>query len=146
MVSRFPPFPLYTPSPHPNAHLEWASLYEYTADLLCLEFCRPSSGHHCQALMEVRTPLRVEAWDRALASHPDKAFDRYISHGLRHGFRIGFNRCTPLRSATSNMVSAHQHPTVIREYICKELSLGRMLEPFPDASTLPPPYILTVLG
>ena len=91
--------------------------------------------------MEVRTPLRVEAWDRALASHPDKAFARYISHGLRHSFRIGFNHHTPLRSTASNMLSAHQHPTVIREYICKELSLGRMLGPFPDASALPPIHI-----
>ena len=91
--------------------------------------------------MEVRTPLRVEAWDRALASHPDRAFARYISHGLRHGFRIGFNRRAPLKSAASNMGSAQQHPAVINEYICKELSLGRMLGPFPDASALPPIHI-----
>ena len=88
--------------------------------------------------MEVRTPLRAEAWDRALASYPDRAFARYISHGLRHGFRIGFNRHAPLKSATSNMGSTHQHPTVIKEYIRKELSLGHMLGPFLDTSALPP--------
>ena len=66
---------------------------------------------------------------------------RYISQGLCQGFRIGFNHRAPLKSAASNMGSAHQHPTVIREYIDKELSLGCMLGPFRDASALPPIYI-----
>ena len=55
-------------------------IHEYTSDLLSLEFCRPSP-EQSQTLMEVRTPLRAEPWDRALASHPDRAFTRYISHG-----------------------------------------------------------------
>ena len=117
------------------------SLYEYTSDLLCLDFCQPSSEHQCQALTGIRTPLCAAAWNRVLVSHLDRAFARYISQGLRQGFRIGFNHRAPLKSAASNMGSAHQHPTVIREYIDKELSYGRMLGPFPDASALPPIHI-----
>lgn len=139
MVSPLPPLPL------PLANPEWTSLYEYTSDLLCLDFCRPSLEHQCQALIGIRTPLCAAAWNRALVSHPDRAFARYTSQGLRQGFRIGFNHRAPLKSAASNMGSAHQHPTVTREYVDKELSLGRMLGPFPDASALPP-YILTGLG
>ena len=52
--------------------------------------------------------------------------------GLQHGFRIGFNYSSPLRSATANMESARLHPEVISTYLEKECSLGRMLGPFPD--------------
>ena len=46
-------------------------------------------------LMGVATPLRLEAWARALAAHPDQAFARYILDGLREGFRIGFQWDAP---------------------------------------------------
>ena len=41
--------------------------------------------------------------EEALQAHPDRAFARYICDGLRHGFRIGFERGAPLRSARANM-------------------------------------------
>lgn len=65
--------------------------------------------------------------------------------GLRHGFGIGLNHHALLKSAASNMGPTHKHPAVNKEYIHKELPLGRMLGPFQDASALPP-YTLTVLG
>ena len=125
----------------PLVNPEWTSLYEYTSDLLCLDFCRPSSEHQCQALIGIRTPLCAAAWDRALVSHPDRAFTHHVSQGLHQGSRIGFNHRTPLKSAASNTGSAHQHPTIISEYIDKELSLGHMLGPFQNASALPPIHI-----
>ena len=73
-----------------------------------------------------------------LANHPDQAFARYICDGIEHGFRIGFQRDSPLRSATINMESARQHPDIISEYLQKELSLGRMLGPFSSTKLLPP--------
>lgn len=113
-------------------------MYEYTADLLCLEFCTPVNEHSVAALANISTPLHTSAWVEALASHPDQAFARYIGNGLQHGFRIGFRRGHSLQSASSNMLSACQHPKVVNEYLSKELALGRLLGPFPDPSSLPP--------
>ena len=104
----------------------------------CLNCCRPEQDHHSRTLMPVTTPLVVEAWEQALSSHPDRAFARYICLGLRQGFRIGFCHQNGIRSASSNMGSASLHSRVVGDYLRKELSLGRMLGPFPDSSTLPP--------
>ena len=61
----------------------------------------------------------------------------YITNGIRDGFRIGYdyqsNKC---KKATGNMRSAANHPEVIREYIAKECSEGRILGPF-DPNLLP---------
>lgn len=116
----------------------WTLLYEYTADLLCLTFCRPLSSYYSEILSPVQTLLRTTAWEEALSTHPDAAFARYIVDGLRRGFRIGFNYTSPLRSTRSNMESARQHPEIISDYLAKEQSLGRMLEPFPEE---PPPHL-----
>ena len=70
-------------------------------------------------------------WEWALRDHPDKAFVRYLLRGLREGFRIGFSRSTPLRSATRNMQSVALHPDVISAYISNERTRGRFLGPFP---------------
>lgn len=112
---------------------EWIELYEYTADLMCLDFCRNPQHRVPTALRTISTPLNTSAWVRALSSHPDQAFARYITNGLQEGFRIGFKWGSPLRSARSNMHSACQHPQIITEYLQKEQSLGRMLGPFKTA-------------
>ena len=67
---------------------------------------------------------------RSIQTHPDKAFAEYICTGLQFGFRIGFERPTPLKDASSNMFSAMP----ISEYLQKKLELGRMLGPFVDRS------------
>ena len=63
---------------------------------------------------------------------PDMAFVHYVISVLRHGFRIGFNHSSLLRSAATNMESAHQHPEIISDYLAKEQSLGRMLGSFTE--------------
>lgn len=126
---------------HACLYLGWSRLYEYTADLLCLDFCQPAVEHNTHLLNVVSTPLSVEEWSRALSAHPDQAFARYICRGLRYGFRIGFNRSAPLKSATANMHSAREHPEVISDYLRKEQSLGRLLGPFDSTSVLPPLHI-----
>ena len=60
----------------------WHLLYQHTADLLCLDFCRPPTS---LALSPVSTPLAVDAWEQALVSHPDQAYARYICDGLELG-------------------------------------------------------------
>ena len=108
---------------------------------MCLNFCRPLQEHAYTALQAVVTPLETSSWVRALSSHPDQALVKYVSEGLREGFRIGFKRDSPLRSARSNMQSARLHPQIITDYLQKELSLGRMLGPFTAAEVPPGTHI-----
>ena len=108
----------------------WSQLYGYTADLLCLEFCRPLVEHSAHELSTISTPLQADKWSEALAAHPDHAFVRYVCNGIRFGFRIGFNHSSQLKSATTNMQSAFEHPEVISQYLQKERSLGHLLGPF----------------
>ena len=105
-------------------------LYTYTADLLTLDLCRCPAPTACSRLGRVQTPLVCQAWEAALAGHPNRAFARYVTRGIREGFRIGFHRSRPLRSAARNMLSAYMHPEVIQTYLDKEGAAGRMLGPF----------------
>ena len=118
-----------------NIHTGWSLLYKYMADMLCLEFCRPPRPHTTQELYLVSTPLCLDAWAAALVSHPDWAIARYICDGLRFGFRIGFQYGSPLKSASSNMLST------TADYIQQELSHGRMLGPIHSFQGLPPLHI-----
>ena len=85
------------------------------------------------ALSPIHSPLNVRAWEKALSSHPDKSFVDYVTNGLRHGFRIGYNyeRGQSLKSSKRNMLSAKQHPEVIQAYLEHEMKEGRVLGPFP---------------
>ena len=83
----------------------------------------------------VSTPLLVS---QCLTHHPDRAFVRYILRGLTDGFRLGD---TPLRSATRNIPSASQHPEIIDEYLQTEVTLNRMLGPFPPGRVPPHTHV-----
>ena len=115
---------IYMRSPPPTG---WELLYPYTSDLLCVAFYRPSPVDAWPPICETATPLRLDAWR---AAHPDRTFARLITSGIREGFRIGFNRSCPLRSAPRNNPSAIEHPEVVTEYLAKERALGRFLGPF----------------
>lgn len=111
-------------------HAGRRSLYPYTADLICLDLCRPLGplGHGVCNL--VCSPLNGRAWGDALRLHPDRAFVRFLLKGFKEGFRIGFHRPAPLQSASRNMGSALQHPDVVQRYLDKECSMNRMLGPY----------------
>ena len=47
----------------------------------------------------VTTPLRWSAWERELASHPDRKFRSYIVEGVREGFHVGFDYSVDIASA-----------------------------------------------
>ena len=94
--------------------------------------CRTLRGHYT---------TNLEGWHRALSSHTDQTFAHYIIEGLCQGFRIGFNRSSPLRSAANNMGSALQHPEVISEYLQKEKAPGRLLGPFGRECSFPELHI-----
>ena len=79
----------------------------------------------------VVTPLRIAAWERGLAGHPDREFAWYVCTGIREGFRVGFNyvekRCKPV---FRNMKSVEDHREVVEQYIFGEREEGRVLGPF----------------
>ena len=116
----------------PKSIAGWSHLYIYTADLLCLQFCRPHTPHYSQALSTISTSLNPLAWSKALLSHPDRAFANYVCEGLCAGFCVGFQHGSPLRSASSNMPSALLHPKVVNQYLEQELAKGRMFGHFPS--------------
>ena len=78
------------------------------------------------------TPLNVEAWQQALAVHPDQTFAQYILHGIRQGFHIGADRsCLSLRPGPRNFQSASQHPFLVQGHVVEEINHGRLLGPIP---------------
>ena len=72
------------------------------------------------------SPLVGEKWAQWLKHHPDRRFAEYILTGIRQGFCIGFNRMQTLQNATSNL--PNQVPSVISEYLAREVSLNRMIK------------------
>ena len=80
---------------------ESRELYSYTADLLTLDLCQCLAPTVCSRLGRVQAPFICQAWEAALAGHPDRAFARYVTRGIREGFRIGFPllSAAPLRSS-----------------------------------------------
>ena len=103
------------------------------ADLRRLEELAPANPPVIpRELQEIRTPLRLQAWSRALRHHPDQEFVRYILQGIRQGFHIGFDRqAIQCRSAKRNMLSAEQNPSVVERYLQKEREAGRIVGPLP---------------
>ena len=65
-----------------------------------------------------------------LEGYPEQRIANYLLFGIREGFRVGFNRSSPLRSAKSNMKSAAEHPEVVSRYLSEEVKEGRVLGPF----------------
>ena len=107
--------------------------YSYTADLLAFSninqaqvLLPPTMG-----LQRIVTPLNSSSWSAALLHHPDKAFADYITAGICYGFRIGFSGAQPLRSAQDNMRPAKVNPSVVTDYLRKEINAGRIIGPLP---------------
>ena len=77
------------------------------------------------------TPLRLPAWQRALADHPDKKFCSYILNGIAQGFHIGCNRGVALSPCSNNMPSVNQQPQLVEAQIKTEITARRLLGPLP---------------
>ena len=99
-------------------------------DLKKLDYhsCRSRPVDHRLAL--VTTPLKIPAWKERLRHHHDHEYARYITTGLEHGFHIGIEAAANLTPATQNMMSARQNPSVIQDYLEKEVEQGNILGPF----------------
>ena len=79
----------------------------------------------------VSSPLILEAWRRALRSHPAKDFVRDLLKGIEFGFRIGLRSPPPNHQVSSNCPSAQEHSAVISDYIRSQVERGFMAGPFP---------------
>ena len=98
-------------------------------DLLALDSCHAPLRQLPSVIQEIVTPLDWRAWDHKLHLHPDQRFRTYIAQGIRRGFRLGFDYKGPLKSSTSNMLSTHHHPQLIRDYLMEETTAGRIVGP-----------------
>ena len=106
-------------------------------DLLYLDGCRPDVPWAWPATMRrVSSPLHQQESDRGLRSHPDQRFQKCVVEGVQFGFRVGFNYSRATHSALHNMLSAGEHPEVIREYLLKKCSDGRVLGPLNPAHSI----------
>lgn len=110
--------------------------YVYMEDLLKLDAGRKGQrGWLPLEVMAQASPLRWRDWQDGLAGHPDRRFAKFITEGIRQGFRIGFDyRSHKCRRAKRNMRSAEEHPEVVRKYLASECAQGRVLGPFDPQS------------
>lgn len=114
-----------------TCHTNSEQPYPYTRQLLQLNSCvpcrPPELPHECAQII---TPLVHMHWVQALREYPDTVFARYITEGIRCGFRIGFRhgqlRC---QSALQNMPSAMVNPQPVTMYLGEERAAGRVLGP-----------------
>jgi len=108
--------------------------YSYMANRFRLHAAVPHRGRPpIPAAMHINSPLLpcLTAWQEGLRNHPDRLFAEYITRGIQHGFRVGFDYSFPLRPARHNMPSAAAHPDVINKYVGDEIAGGRIFGPFP---------------
>ena len=104
-------------------------------DLLKLDACRTQGPISVPLILQpVSTPLNYVAWSSALSYHPDVKFRQFILSGISKGFRIGFNRESPLRSVLGNMPSASDQAEALQAYFEKEVAAGHLLGPVPRQS------------
>ena len=79
----------------------------------------------------VHTTVVHKEWKEWLYPHHDKAYSQYLLQGLVSGFHIGF-KYTEITcvKARSNMKLVVSNPSVVDEYLDKEIKYGRVLGPF----------------
>ena len=86
-------------------------LHPYTTHLLTLESRQPTGGEAEIPMQwcKIRMPLQLGEWVSQLRHHPDKVFQRYLTKGMREGFRIGCKYGTSqCQGARVNMKSAYR--------------------------------------
>ena len=100
--------------------------YIYTEDLLALEALSRVVGVK-DTPHPIMNPLPLDQWSMYLSSHPDGAFSAFLRRGISGGFRIGFNRRSPLRPAPKNFQSVNLNPSTVDRYISEEIDRGRLV-------------------
>ena len=77
------------------------------------------------------SPLVLLVFARELASGFPAPKRDYVLAGIQHGFRVGFSPDrVRLRSRSTNMQSASEHPDIVDAYLAAELAAHRLAGPF----------------
>ena len=91
------------------------------------------------------SPIKFYVLASELRQHPFLAFRDYLLSGFEQGITVGFlpSLVLHLHSTSTNMKSALLKRDVVKQYLAKEVSLGRVVS---VSSSHPPParYTLTV--
>ena len=94
-------------------------LESFTPEVVTVEYEKWPELHR------VTTSLVYHEWASLLRSHPVVEFSSYVLTGLVQGFCIEFNRakiwCVWVKN---NMQLALQHPSVVEDYLQKEVAFG----------------------
>ena len=84
--------------------------------------------------MNLVSLLQLSQFQAELHDYPDQATAAYVLDGLCEGFHIGFEALSvSLQSASSNMRSALDHPSIIDDYLETEVLCGRVAGPFTNS-------------
>ena len=94
----------------------------------------------CRMMHLYPSPLIPQAWEKALASIPDKAFTKFIIRGIAQGFRIGVHEGHAFKPSRQNLKSAYDHPEVVTVYLQSEERLDKLAW-LPPALTVTPPVV-----
>ena len=107
------------------------SVYNYSDDLRSLAACiNPNPQSFPPSLSQITTPLKYDAWNLWLNSHPDQSYANFMLQGIASGFRIGFQYSAhACLASTRNHPSALECPSVISESLSKEVAAGRLFGP-----------------
>ena len=79
----------------------------------------------------VSAPINVTILERELSHHPNRDFSNSLINALRFGTHVGYT-CPEKYRVSRNLVSAVQHLEVVSSNLTKQISLGRVAEPFPS--------------
>ena len=80
---------------------------------------------------QVSSPIDIYRLELELANHPDKTFVSSLLSMLREGAHIGYSGPRAHR-VSPNLISAAQHPDVVTSNLRKEVTLGRVMGPYPS--------------
>ena len=103
-----------------------------------LRACTPAIPLHLpEELQTITTPLNIPQWQHDLQGHSDPNFTAFITQGIQHGFRIGFDYSSQnLKPCRKNLRSATEHPQVVDTYLHNELTQNRIAH-IRDPTSLP---------
>ena len=90
-------------------------------NLIELEACSNTTG----PALTIQ-PLPPHAWEPFLTCMPDQRFAAYLRRGINLGFRIGFDRDSPLKSSRRNHSSVYQLMPQVDSYLHDEISANRL--------------------
>ena len=75
------------------------------------------------------SPIKIDNLTLQLCAHPDRQKVDYVLNGIHSGFRLGFHHDSCKLTASTNCPSAQQHPSVIDDFLKKEVTLGCVFGP-----------------